>query len=93
MRKEKLKKVLAEKDIKAFKQADVLMDIDNDVWDALGAEDGADIKRNWNKYVRDIGLKLKNKGIYKVDPQTINTLVNDNFHSLVKALNELRVTR
>lgn len=68
-----------------------LMDIDNDVWDAHGWNNGNQVRENWDVYKSDIEKALADSGVVRSDitRDVIDGLEDNNFHSLIKALGEI----
>jgi len=64
----------------------MLMQLDNRIWDKLGAKDGGDLPPKWKEYVQMVKQLVGNK---KVSMQVYKELENENHHSLLKALEEL----
>jgi hypothetical protein len=62
-----------------------LMIIDNEIWDKFGFRSGSDVDKNWNKYKQAVNEKVHGK----VSKETWEDLEDNNYHSMIKALNEL----
>jgi hypothetical protein len=68
-------------------QAQRLMDIDDKIWDALGAQNRNDIDKQWDKYKQMVKAKIspnQNPFMYLI-------LEDENAHALNKAMEELNL--
>jgi hypothetical protein len=62
-----------------------LMNIDNDIWNKFGFRSGGDVDKNWDKYKQAVNEKVQGK----VSKETWEDLQDNNYHSMIRALNEL----
>jgi hypothetical protein len=65
--------------------ASALMQIDSDIWQKLGFRSGGDVEKNWQKYLNEVRSRVSGQ----VDPEDMDELENENYHSLIQALYQL----
>ena len=65
---------------------ELLIQLDNKIWDKFGAQYVRDIQMRWHEYVQLVKQQMGNK---KINKQVYKELENENHHTLLKALEEL----
>ena len=65
---------------------ELLIQLDNKIWDKFGAQYVRDIQIRWKEYVQMVKQLMGNK---KINMQVYKELENENHHTLLKALEEL----
>jgi hypothetical protein len=66
-----------------------LEDLDNSIWKKNGYKGAASVKRDWTNYLTAIKVEVTQS----VPKEIITQLEDDNFNSLVQALNELKLIK
>jgi hypothetical protein len=70
------------------KQANKIMDIDNTLWDKVGATHGGELKKKWSSYKKLVKEKIK--PVSAEDSKKVYDILEDNnFHSINAAMRQL----
>jgi len=63
-----------------------ILDIDNTIWDELGARNGADIDKKYELYKAAVSQRIDGT----ITQEQLDEIEDENHHSMVQALSDLR---
>lgn len=69
------------------KKAEELMSIDTTIWDKFGFQSGRDVEKNKEQYQEEVKKQITEK----VHQEVVDELEDNNCHSMVEALHDLKL--